>query len=220
MRTKLANLADVAIVLASVVVAGMALRGNSDAQGPIPSNTLRVTDIGQETWRRLLAERSFTDAEGARISVVQFADMECPFCRRFDEVLVGFSEDNPGLVREVFLHFPLQSHRFARIAAQTVECGINGQEKRRLMSQLFKVQDSLGLIDWSAFGERAKVSNLERFERCLNEPEPAIIQAHRALGDSLAVSGTPTVFVNGKRWSRAPTRVQLDSILHNATEGR
>jgi len=60
--------------------------------------------------------------EGADVTVVMFADFECPFCRRQADVLRRLEALFPGRVRLAFKHFPLPFHPNARLAAETAVC--------------------------------------------------------------------------------------------------
>ena len=59
----------------------------------------------------------------AWVTVVEFADFECPFCRSAQPALTGIEAVYAGDLRLVFKHFPLTSiHPHARAAAVAAEC--------------------------------------------------------------------------------------------------
>jgi hypothetical protein len=71
----------------------------------------------------LLSQRSpQRGVNGARVTVVEFADFECPFCKRFDLMLKGLPTDTRDKIRVVFKHLPLPQHPWARDAARMAAC--------------------------------------------------------------------------------------------------
>ena len=66
---------------------------------------------------------------------------------------------------------------------------------------LFAQQQSLGNKDWVTFAEEAEIADLTAFEECVALPADSFprIDAGRQLGERRNVTGTPTLFVNGRR---------------------
>ncbi|MBM4267173.1 MAG: hypothetical protein FJ144_11295, partial [Deltaproteobacteria bacterium] len=143
------------------------------------------------------AESPRLGPEGARIEVVEFADFECPYCKRsagFGKKLV---EDFPGEVAVVFKHFPLRRHENARYAAQASwAAGRQGKfwEFHDAMfaaptpskEQARSVAESIGL-------------DMAQFEKDVASPfSRAAVQKDRREGKENEVRGTPTFFVNGE----------------------
>lgn len=61
--------------------------------------------------------------KNAKITIVEYSDLECPFCQRFHVTLQSILEKNKGKVNWVYRHFPLVSiHQFAEPLAQGAEC--------------------------------------------------------------------------------------------------
>ena len=58
----------------------------------------------------------------ASVSVVEFADFQCPFCKNLNESLKHLPPDLAPRVRVVFKHLPLASHGWARLAAVMAAC--------------------------------------------------------------------------------------------------
>jgi protein-disulfide isomerase len=137
-----------------------------------------------------------------KVNVVIFSDMQCPACARAHE-LMGGARDIKG-VRFVFRHYPLSIHPNAPITARAVEAA-------RLMGKGWEMVDLLfdKQGEWSA---SSKVDeklleyasglglNKEVFKEALSSASvSATVQKDLLLGDSLRLSGTPTVYVNGEQ---------------------
>ncbi len=147
---------------------------------------------------------------GAPVTVVEFSDFECPYCRRgaaaIQEVLAKHPED----VRLVFKNFPIdtachdalerQLHPFACKAALLARCAGESSPEG-----FWKAHDALfqeTALSEDVLGNIAAALSLEldALNRCMNSPEPLRkVKEDITLGRSLGVTGTPTFFVNGRR---------------------
>lgn len=135
-------------------------------------------------------------ASTAKVTIVEFADFECPFCGRVLEVLDRVLAMYPGQVRLVFRHFPLSMHPRAPKAAEASACA--GEQGRfwEFHDSLFESQ----ALEGDALKAQAARLGLdaERFEQCLDSGKMApVVQRDMAAGRQAGVSGTPAFFVNG-----------------------
>lgn len=60
--------------------------------------------------------------EHARVTIVEFSDFECPFCRRLADEMDQVLPTEKDEVRLVFHHMPLSIHAWARVAAEAAAC--------------------------------------------------------------------------------------------------
>lgn len=172
------------------------------------------------TWQDLTTHGIRMGPKDAPVQIVTFADLECPFCARFHRAVRNEMTSAPGKVGLVFVHFPLRGHRFAIRAARAVECGRTPGEIERLIDEVFAQQDSLGLKPWTAYAEEAGVRDTVAFASCvLNEGEVPRITRGRAVGESIGVMATPTVIINGWRYSKPPTPEELRDLVGKMIAG-
>ncbi|HSV95275.1 MAG TPA: DsbA family protein [Spirochaetia bacterium] len=137
-----------------------------------------------------------------KVTIVNFSDMECPACKRAHELMKSL--DSTSGVRMIFRHFPLGIHRYSQISARAVEAARVMGKEWEMMDLLFEKQE-----EWSTevkvedkLIEYAKSLGLEEtvFKEKLNSSEVmAEVQKDLNLGNSLRLSGTPTIFVNGEQ---------------------
>jgi len=130
----------------------------------------------------------------APITVIEFADFECPFCRTFvAETLPAVTAKyvDSGLVRIVFGNFPIGSHRFALKAAEAAECASEQGKFWQMHSSLFEDQEHLGLADLRARAQRLGLDR-DRFEACLQSSRSAGLTRDVVGARRLGVSSTPT----------------------------
>jgi protein-disulfide isomerase len=101
----------------------------------------------------------------------------------------------------MFVHFPLPMHRFARGAAVASECALRAGKFDDIQRTFFEKQDSLGLKSWGSFARDIGIGDTVSFNACVRTESFARIDSGVAIGGRLAVTGTPTVFVNGYRFA-------------------
>lgn len=134
----------------------------------------------------------------APITIVEFSDYQCPFCRRWhDEVYNDLLAAYPGQIRLVYRHLPLTSiHPDAFSAAEAALCAGEQSAYWQFHEKLF----SSDLLGTAVYFQYAQELNLNRtaFEACLNDGKyQDEVQADMDFAISLGVRSTPTFFVNG-----------------------
>ena len=170
----------------------------------------------------------------AKVTIVNFDDLECPFCARMNEVLFPATEQHYGnQVRYIFLDFPLvQLHPWAMHAAVDVNCladqspsgywnlvdmlhsqsdDISGARGQESVAASTKKVDELTLAE----GQRNHV-DMGKLQACISKQDESVIRASMKQGDALGVDGTPTMFVNGERATGALSQSMLWTIIDRA----
>ena len=157
-------------------------------------------------WERLHLHGIWIGDSNAELRIVEFADFECPYCRRFHE---SFTKARAELGRDVALlliQYPLSMHRFARPAALASECAEIQGRFEAFANRLLEGQDSFGLKSWAAFANDAGISDTAEFGRCIRRrTSSARLESGIREAQSLKVRGTPTIFINGWRYPHPPT---------------
>jgi protein-disulfide isomerase len=143
--------------------------------------------------------RSFTRGPAnAALTIVEFSDLQCPYCAQLAPTLDSISKVYPNDVRLIFKNFPLSFHPQAKSAAAAAyAAGKQGKffEFRFMATPHFR---NLGDSLYLALAHNLNL-DMDRFKRDQELPEiSAILQEDIALGRKVGVEGTPTVFVNGK----------------------
>lgn len=135
----------------------------------------------------------------AVLTLVEFTDLECPYCAQIAPVLDSVAKAYPNDVKVVFKHFPLSFHPKARAAAAAaMAAGNQGKffEFRYRVAPHFR---SLGDSLYLAVAQELKL-DVERFkqEMALTPEIGRVLDADMELGRKVGVEGTPTIFVNGR----------------------
>jgi protein-disulfide isomerase len=141
----------------------------------------------------------------AKITLIEYADFECPSCRQLDRVLRDLLPKHPE-VRLVYKDFPLTTlHPWAMTASIAAQCA-NQQDPAsfwKIHDIIFDAQDVITPSNvWDKMTDFAGQLglNVETFRACLANPDtPHEIEKTMTEGRELNISGTPTIFVNGRR---------------------
>lgn len=162
----------------------------------------------------------------APVTVVVFSDFECPFCRKAAESLDGLLKAHPKDVQIVFKHFPLDAscnpdvtHRMHVNACSFAKLAYCANEKSRfwdfhdiLYKQLEPdaLKNSIGDLQ----KHFTKVFGKPEIESCLKS-ESALkhVQEDIELGRKVRLSGTPALFMNGKRVIGGFTEENLERLV-------
>jgi protein-disulfide isomerase len=140
------------------------------------------------------------------IDIIEFSDLECPHCKVSQPVLAKLYADFPQ-VRFIFQQYPLPAslHPWALKAAQYADCA--GQMDKdafwKYVDSIFENQGGIALATADdKLKELATTDGLDaqKISTCAASPETdARIKKSQALGATLDVNETPTVFINGRR---------------------
>ena len=141
--------------------------------------------------------------EKAPVTIVEFSDMQCPHCAKAAPMVDQLLALEPE-AHFVFQNFPLPLHNWAEKAADYVDCvGRAGNDAVwKFIQKTFEEQAN---ITESNADEKLKAittasgANADEIAACAAKPDTkARVEASVALGKSVGVNSTPTLFINGR----------------------
>ncbi|HVH29872.1 MAG TPA: DsbA family protein [Vicinamibacterales bacterium] len=137
--------------------------------------------------------------EGAPVTIVEFSDFECPFCGALFPTIKSLEKSYPDTVRVVYRQFPLTTiHPYAMKAAEASLCAHEQGRFWQMHDSLFGFQQDLTVASLKLRAMELGL-NVEAFGSCLDSGRQAArIKQDMAEGARAGVSGTPTLFVNGR----------------------
>lgn len=145
----------------------------------------------------------------APVTIVEFSDFECPYCRRGFDTIEQLLEKRGSDVRLVYMHFPLNNHPWAKPSAIAATCAAEQDEAAfwTLHDYYFRNQDAIEVDNVVAKSREALTGSglgLAEWEACATQEDSeayqsavAAVDAQMALGMRSGVTGTPGFFVNG-----------------------
>ena len=169
------------IIVAAAMIAGAwiytAGSEKSPAKNGAAENNAIEEDAGEasaENVKAIAAGDHIFGDPNAPIKIVEFSDMECPFCKRFHFDMTEIIKNNKGKVAWIYRHYPIdQLHSKARKTAEATECAneLGGNEKFWVyLDKYFEVTPSNNQINLSQLPIIAKEIGLDKakFEACLD----------------------------------------------------
>lgn len=141
----------------------------------------------------------------APITIVEYADFQCPVCRNLHDAMRGMLPNYPQ-VKFIFKDFPLDNlHPWARTAAIAGRCAYMQDPKSfwKMYDTIYENQEIITASDayqkMLDYAGKAGL-NVDTFKACMASPEAAAaVNANIENGKLLEVNSTPTLFVNGRR---------------------
>lgn len=206
-------------VLAGCALAVTVLLVRQEFRPDSPSTPIRPAPeaIEVEDWESLADGGWGTGPVGAKITILEFGDFECPACSWFaTRALRGVLAKYPE-VRFVYRHWPLPYHRFALPAAIAAECSGDQGRFFEFADAVYSDPTRLGLQTFLSIAKEAGVEDTTAFLECQDNPERARarIDQDAAAAQSFSPRGTPAVIVNGLYLGGAPDSMALDSIVRS-----
>src|SRR5512141_529625 len=134
----------------------------------------------------------------APITLVEFSDYQCPFCRRWHaEVYQPLLAAYPGKIRLVYRNLPLTSiHPDALGAAEAAMCAGEQDAYWPYHEKLFS-SETLGEQTYIQYAQQLSL-NVDQFKTCIDDHKyQKAIEADSDFAVNLGVRSTPTLFVNG-----------------------
>ena len=139
----------------------------------------------------------------APVTIVEFGDLQCPACKAAQPAIEGLIAAEPN-VRFVFQNFPLEMHNWAAKGAAYADCVAQASNDAfwKFVSKTYETQSDITADNadakLTAIADGAGVKGAD-IAACAATPAPkARIDASLALGKSVNVTGTPTLFINGR----------------------
>jgi protein-disulfide isomerase len=161
--------------------------------------------------RYRVAEPKFIDVseapmEGsakAKVTLVEFADYECPHCKRFQPVLRQILDEFKGDVRLYFKHYPLGQHNNApKAAAAAVAAQLQGKFWP-YQDKLWENQDSLTGVDLEKYAKEVGLNMPKFLADVADKKVGQHVQKDHVDGETLGLSSTPTLYINGREYTDA-----------------
>lgn len=164
--------------------------------------------------RVILEKAAFGPTKGAAkpvITIVEFGDLECPACKQAQPAIEKLMSEEPK-VRLIFQNYPLdQIHPWAQKAAAYVDCIVreNNEAAWKFIASVYEQQDAMNQLHETGaaalttkFNELAAGAGVDakKVAVCTDSAETKERLARsKKLGEEVAISATPTLFINGRR---------------------
>jgi protein-disulfide isomerase len=188
----------------------------------------QMIDTSLEPWGRVnmgavtVNDRPTQGPANAPVTIVEFADFECPFCAHAFSVLETLVNTTyKGKVKVIFKAYPLNVHPWAIKAAEAAECARmqNPDAFWDFARYFYTNQGSIDVKNLPDHVDKlAKSQKLDEpsLKACMDNPQTeARIKQDQLDGNSIHVSSTPTFFVNGIPIVGLPDEKIIDFVINS-----
>ena len=208
------------VLVAVAVLCAVAVAGTTVHREFFPASDNRTDEpkpVPVANWKNFAVGHRFGPAD-APVTIIEFADFECPVCRTFTlGPLQAIRDKYPTQVAVVFRHWPLRYHRFAYASARAAECAGRQGKFEQFHDMIYLKQDSIGLKPFEDYAREVGVQDLPAFNSCNTATSPIpSVEADKVAATSVGGSGTPTILINGLRLPGAPDSARLEQFVRAA----
>lgn len=205
-----------AIIIAGGLIAAAVYIGSGKApvQQPAtqPGATQPVQSVAPPTvgsFRPVDAQDHIRGAKNAKVTVIEYSDLECPFCKKFHPTMQQLLTEYPNDVRWVYRHSPLaQLHSKAAKEAEATECAGEQGKFWEMTDKIFEVtpaNNGLDLAELPRLAQQAGVANSQQFQTCLDSGKYAKhVQDDVADAQVAGLRGTPYSVIMGLSGQKLP----------------
>lgn len=171
---------------------------------PFPELPRILVDVDDDPMR---------GASDAQVTIVQFAEYQCPYCGQANETVEKVLAEYDGKVRMVYRDFPLSFHARAVPAAVAANCAGKQGKYWEMHGLLMGNQRALEEGDLLAHAQALNL-DLGAWNTCRQDPaQEAEVMADMEAGAKAGVSGTPAFFINGILMSGALDYARFKEII-------
>ena len=187
-----------------------------EAQEPVPPQI----DI-------VIGKSPYWGPKDAQVTVVEFSDFECPYCRQMQPDVQRLKSEFSDRVKWVFMDFPLDFHPQAMPAHIAAQCAGEQQKYFEFQSRLFNVpykterQMDLSVERMLSIAKNIGI-DVGQLTSCMEDPgqeKQKQILATMEYGSSIGVRGTPTIFINGQLLTGARDYANLKRVIESELNG-
>ena len=155
-------------------------------------------------------ERGPSDAP---VTIVEFADFQCPFCARVMPTLNGLRGKYRDKLKIVFFDFPLSFHAHAMDAAKAARCAGDQHKFWEYHDALFADQSKLAPADLKATAAKLGLDGA-KFAACLEHGgHQDAIERDAAQGRQVGVTGTPSFLIDGRPITGAQPQSEFEGAI-------
>jgi protein-disulfide isomerase len=155
----------------------------------------------------------------AKVTIIQFADYQCPYCGKAQETLDRVLKDYEGKVRTVFRDFPLGFHDQAIPAAVAANCADKQGKFWPVHDAIMRDQRALSDADLEALAVKNGL-DVAAWKQCKADPAMvAEVKKDEAEGQAAGVTGTPAFFINGVFINGAQPYEKFKAIIDRELAG-
>jgi protein-disulfide isomerase/uncharacterized membrane protein len=198
-----------------------------DPEGPAPEHQIDVkTEDGNDAILSVRADDAWKGNREASVVLVEFADLECGYCKRASSQLKRLYEAYGDEVLFVFKHFPMDpacnpgvNNKKHRYACRSAHASVCAQEQGRFWAfhdLAFKNQHQLKDENLRFYAEAVEL-DLTAYDACMDDRASAgRVYADAEDGTAVEAHGTPRIFIDGRLYRAGTSAEQMAVAIERA----
>lgn len=206
----------------SVNRAALAARKKEYENRAAQSKAGQERDLKNPRQPVMAKERRLLGDDSSKITIVEYADFQCPACRMAYESLIAFKQKNKGKVQFYFKNMPLSFHKMAMPASTYFEAiRLQGNDKAyKFYDYVFQRQAELqGGEKFLKEAAKQSGADLKRLEKDLkSDTVKTTIAWDMKEFEDFGFTGTPVVIVNGVALEGAPGLEDLERVVEQTSK--
>ena len=167
-------------------------------------------------WKVPVGDSPVQGPDTALITIVEFSDFQCPFCKRVEDTLKKVKETYGDKTRLVWKHEPLPFHPRAEPAAELTVYAFKEKGSKGFWAahdKLFDLQPKLEDADLEGAAKDIGLDVEKAKKAIASHKYKDLIDADADLADNVQASGTPHFFINGRRLVGAQPFEKFQSVI-------
>ncbi len=157
-------------------------------------------------------------SKGAKITLVEFADFQCPACGAAHPALQKILTTYKGKINFIYRYFPLSQHKNGMLSAEAAEAAGEQGKFWEMHDMLYENQNEWAESDsasdiFQGYAKKLGLNTDSFSKSLLSDKTKSIVQKDEDDGVLLGVDSTPTIFINNQKFENAATYDNLSAQI-------
>jgi len=154
-----------------------------------------------------------TGPKAAKVTIAEFSDFQCPFCKRVEPTVKEILQKYPKDVALVFINQPLPFHEHAMEAAQAFQAAHRQGKAWPMHDKMYDNNTALERANLEKYAQDIGL-NMSKFKKDMDDPKiKEEIAEQQKLATSVGATGTPTFFINGRQIVGAQPFAEFKKVI-------
>jgi protein-disulfide isomerase len=161
----------------------------------------------------LTADMPRKGPKAAKVTIAEFSDFQCPFCKRVGPTVKEVEQKYGKEVAIVFINQPLPFHEHALDAAHAFQAANRQGKAWQMHDKMFENNTALERANLEKYAAEIGL-NVDRFKKDMDDPKiKEEVAAHQKLANAVGANGTPTFYINGRELVGAASFAEFQKII-------
>ncbi len=192
----------------------VAANDNANPNAPKPAQQPPMAQIDpSQIYKVPVGNSPVKGVPGAKVTIVQFSDFQCPFCSRVEPTVTELEKDYGKDVRVVWKNNPLPFHPNAMPAAEAAMAAAAQGKFWEMHDKIFADQGHMDPATYEKYATELQL-NVDKFKADIAAHKfQASIKEDQTLAEKFGARGTPSFFINGRPLRGAQPKEAFKQVI-------